>query len=346
MRDLNRSDTPQEDKLKEMNNFKQFQTEEYNDFWGVKKLKEKTDADFLKHNNDIAELEKELSAFLRDAQSKEAHYFSIIKEVAQLYWNKIATMLLFVVKDLSKSSTTYNIRNLLIKAGELTSEHVKCVRIVSNKETNCIVSAILHLLSNISKFKQEFSSEQALDTDDVLLTGSIILNVKYEPRIRTSEALEVIKEESEGSSSSDVLPDEFFPEIEKSEGESESEDYDFKFSFDDKYEEGEEEEKMNEFTEEEINKAFDELLAEEMGKSSNSSDSEESSKSSASSESEELSTNENKKLIKKHLLKISDKSDNYDDMVLEIIKMVETISTSDISEKIKTNRINFFASLK
>lgn len=306
-----------EEKDKQIKLFKKSQIDDYNEFWGITPI-ERTEKEFdiaeQKYKNEVKELELELDAFLRNAETKQNHYLSISREIAELYWKRIAGILAFVVNDIAKNPIAYNIRDVLIRAETFISRPVKCVKIVSDKENNCIISALLNLLKSISRFKQEFSDNQALNTDDVILAGSIILNSAYKPLLAPAEAEE------------------------KEEREEEPEEKGFL-----QFEEGElvqEEEPKDEF----------EKLLEEMENDEKPEFAFHKKQRKSSHHKHKFAFDDtdgkNSEAIRNHLLRISDKDENYDAIVAEMIKMTKTIKNADIPEKIKTARINFFANIK
>jgi predicted NAD-dependent protein-ADP-ribosyltransferase YbiA (DUF1768 family) len=179
-KNTNSSDMSKSDKKESLKDFKEHQNEEYNNFWGIDTGKRTAD-DISRHEHEISQIKKEFSNYLRKAESIDKHYFLVMKDISKIYWDHIVVMLSALIKNVIPA-TASNIRDVLVKVEMLNSESTNCVRIISNEQDNCTVSAILNLLVGIQKFKKEFSVNTDLDTDDVSLAGSIIINNKFQPK--------------------------------------------------------------------------------------------------------------------------------------------------------------------
>jgi hypothetical protein len=196
-RHLNASEVSQPEKKEALKVFKVQQKEEYNDFWGIETGMRTNDA-ISRHEHEISELKKEFSRYLRKYERVDKHYFLVMKGIAQIYWDHIAVMLSALIQNVIPP-TASNIRDVLVKVEMLNSEKASCARIIVNEQDNCIVSALLNLLVGIQKFKEEFSGNTELDTDDVSLAGSIILNNKF-------QAKHVNPDEPDFDDGDDVVP--------------------------------------------------------------------------------------------------------------------------------------------
>lgn len=302
--EMNASDISSAEKNKKLDILQKDQREEYNEFWGIKTIKKSKD-DFFKHEHNIKELKKELSNFLLQAKNKEKHYSFIIKEIAQIYWNRLSAMLSVLIQNVSLS-TDSNIRKILTNIQLLNSEKTNCEYIISNEEDNCIVSAILNLMTGILIFKKEFSSTHELDIDDVKLAGSIIINNKLQAKNISYE-----EEESDEKSQIDSTDD----ELDKNP--DENDDYG-------EVENNTEDEDENNNLEE--NPYFGFKQGSKNKKSI--------------TEKTDIQAMENKILL------MSKNTQNSKEIVMEIIKMVDTIKNSKMSQKIKQNRINFFSTIR
>ena len=230
-----------------------------------------------------------------------------MKNMAQIYWNHISVMLSALIQNV-KPATASNIRNVLVKVEMLNSENSNCARIISNEQDNCIVSALMNLLVGIQKFKSEFSGSVELDSDDIELAGSIILNSKF-------QAKHINPEEPDSDSDSEKEEDKFvvspkgsFPEddLNLDNDEEENDDY------------GEVE---NDYEE---NPYFSfQWGAKKLKQSFSSGD---------------LAKIEQQLL----LLGVSDSKK----LSIVVMKTVQKIKNSNISQKVKQNRINFFATIR
>lgn len=180
MENIALSEDSQEDKLKEMDEFKQLQLDEYQEFWGIDKTK-KTKEQISKFEHEISELRKKISQY-KISKKKEHQSMSIqISRIAQIYWDRIVFMIKTLIKNL-QPNTSSNIRDALVSVEMMTAEETNCVRIVKDEKDNCIVSAIINLLKGIYVFNDELSDiPPVLDEDDVKFAGSIILNSEFKP---------------------------------------------------------------------------------------------------------------------------------------------------------------------
>ena len=303
--DLNSSDISQSEKSESLKKYKDTQKNEYNDFWGIETSK-KTNQEISRHENEIKELKKEFSEYLRKAERVEKHYFLVMKNMAQIYWNHISVMLSALIQNV-KPATASNIRNVLVKVEMLNSENSNCSRIIANEQDNCIVSALMNLLIGIQKFKREFSGSVELDSDDIELAGSIILNNKFQAKhINTEEPDSDLEKEEDKFV---VSPKGSFPEDDLNVDNDEEENDDY----------GEVE---NDYEE---NPYFSfQWGAKKLKQSFSSGD---------------LAKIEQQLL----LLGVT-----YDSKKLSIVvmKTVQKIKNSNISQKVKQNRINFFATIR
>ena len=314
--EINSSDMSAEEKNKEVEIFKKVQQDEYNEFWGVK-VDKKTKDDISRHEHSLQELRKELSSFLVQAKTRENHYFLIIKEISQLYWNRLAAMLSVLIQNLGTSSTGSNIRDILVKVQLLNSEPSKCDRIISNEANNCIVSAILNLMTGIILFKEEFSLIKELDTDDVKLAGSIIINTKFQP-------VNINEDDNEDDISQfDVGEEGFFPE----------DDDEFKKELEEEFEGSD----YGEIEEDSDNLEENPYFGFKPGEVNNK-------KRKIGKKS--IVNDKDIKAIEMKLILMSKNTKNYNEIAIEIMKMVNIIKDSNMSQKIKQNRINFFATIR
>jgi predicted NAD-dependent protein-ADP-ribosyltransferase YbiA (DUF1768 family) len=323
--EINSSDMSTEEKETEREIFKKGQKDEYNEFWGIQTGK-KTKDDISRHEHAVKELGKELSEFLREVKNREKHYFLIIKEIAQLYWDRLSAMLSVIIQNLPRSSTGSNIRDILIKAERINSETSNCIHIISNEENNCIVSAILNLMTGILLFKEEFSRIQELDTDDVKLSGSIILNTQFQP----DNVVPTYEDEDEDEKSQfDVGETGLFPEDEQGEdGEQDEDDEDNEGG--DYADDGSDNLEENPYfgfkwSASNSSTITRKVIGYKGGKQLN---------------------NKDIASIETKLMLMSKNTKNYKEIAIEIMKMVNTIKNSNVSQKIKQNRINFFATIR
>jgi predicted NAD-dependent protein-ADP-ribosyltransferase YbiA (DUF1768 family) len=312
--ELNKSDNSEKDKKDILKDFKNQQDQEYNDFWGII-TDTKTKDEISRHKHQITELKRELSSFLRKKEQVQKHYDLVSRDLAQIYWDRIATMLTALILNV-KPSTDANIRNVLVKIGMVNSEKTNCVRILSNESDNCIVSAILNLLTGILKFNDEFSNSTELDEDDVKLAGSIILNTKFNP------INEYIKENDSDLGDFDIHDSDLEDEDEdENEDKDEDEDEDTIFDVSPSgYFPSDRDDGQVGYYDENPYFSFNGTSEQQIG-----------------------STGDFAK-VEQNVLAIS--SINSKNITMEIMKTLQVVKNSKLSSKIKQNRINFFATIR
>ena len=303
-----------EEKKTEMDNFKQNQEEEYNEFWGIKKDLKSND-EISRNKHEISELRKEFAEYLRKAGRVDKHYYITMKTMAQIYWDHIAVMLSALIQNV-QPATASNIRDVLVKVEMLNSEKTNCARIINNEQDNCIVSALLNLLIGIQKFKEEFSGNIELDSDDVELAGSIIINTKFEAKhINPDEP----DSDAEDDDKFDVGSEGAFPDDDAHDSEKEEGDYG---------DGGDDEEDGNYGK----NPYFSfkrgvkgrKLIGGRGGK--------------------QLGSTGDLAKIEQQLLLMGVSESK--ELSMEIMKTVQKIKNSNISPNVKQNRINFFATIR
>lgn len=306
---VNQSEASKTEKNELLKEFKETQQNEYNEFWGIQKGK-KTQDEISRHEHRIKEMESEFRQFLQKKIGSEQHFYKVSKRIAQIYWNRISVMLSVLIQNL-KPATSENIRQVLAKSEMLASETANCVRILANEQDNCIVSAILNLLTGIMKFKEEFSGNLDLDADDVILAGSIILNNKFQPTLVNEDIPDSDDEDEdkdkddEKDDAFDVSPEGYFPS-DNEDNEDNNDDYGDTI---DGYSE-------NPYF------AF---------------------KRRPKSSKETVDEGDLAK-VEQQVMQIG--SENSADIALQIMKTLSVIKKSNVAPKVKQNRINFFATIR
>lgn len=309
LREINQSNAPKSSKDEELTLFKERQKQEYNDFWGIE-TRIKSKDDISRHEHRISEIRKDLNTYLQNVKDRDKHFYLITKNIAKIYWDRIVVMINTLIKNV-QPSTAENIRDTLVKIEMLASEPANCVRVISNEEDNCIVSALLNLLKGIYKFKEELGESTELDEDDVKFAGAIILNSKFNPQnVWVDEEQEESEDEGDvselDSPAFDIDTSGFFPGDDTpteesgygSDMDSPGENPHFYFKWGAK------------------------------GKG----------------ESKPVSINGDLEKVEQQVVLIS--SENSRKVSEEVLKMVETIKRSNLNSKIKKNRINFFATIR
>lgn len=322
--------------------------------------------------SDFREMSKDVTAdiplyFVTMVNSyiKNKYTPSIIK----LLWKRIVVMVYYLIKSVN-NPTLYNIKNILLKIETLISKQDNCVKIVTkSKRSNCIISAIINVLSGISKFSKRVEKlvpiegyaivdkkrvevkttniDPAIDKEDIELAISIILNknVSFDlenKRLKQKEKEEDLEEEKK--------EEDRFGENEEETGkavEMEMEGLEDIYQDETKQEAEEESEGEQDFyaeeseAEDEDNKGDKENEGEDFGEYDG-----------ADSENKPVRARKNTDnyyiaQIKKYLEanKII-KTHNIGTISRYIYNASSIIFNYKMSEKIKDNRINFFATIK
>lgn len=309
-RDLNASEANKKEKDDALKDFKDQQNQEYNDFWGIETGK-KTRDEISRHKHQISEIKKEFSTYLRKAERVEKRFYLVSVSIAQIYWERIYTMISALIQNV-KPSTGANIRDVIVKAEMLNSEKSNCIRIIPNEQDNCIVSALMNLLSGIVAFKQEFSGNIELDEDDVKLAGSIILNTKFiSSKVNVDTPYSDEEDKEDDDEEFVVSPSGSFPLDDMDEYSGGEEDY------------GEVDYDKNPYF------AFKWGVKNSKKRSKHE---------------QIIGTTGDLAKVEQQVLLIS--AENSKSISIEIMKMLREIKNSNLSEKIKQNRINFFASIR
>jgi predicted NAD-dependent protein-ADP-ribosyltransferase YbiA (DUF1768 family) len=287
----------------EMEEFAKQQKAEYDEFWGVEPPKRGKHDEAI-YINEKTQINKEWADYIRDMERKEKHYVLIIKEISQLYWDRIVVMINTLIQNLRVSSTA-NIKDTLVKVEEMVSEKSTCVRIVQDEEDNCIISAILNLLVGIKKFKEVFSGNMTLDDDDVRLAGSVIINSQFSAlHVNVDEEISLDEEKEDETKEEDhefVVDEEgVFPSENDADHDQDNVDY------------------------EADNATFDFRRARFGAKKT-------------------TSHNDLAKVEQQVLLITNKKSQLIAETILQTVKIIKA---DRLSQKIKQNRINFFATIR
>lgn len=124
-----------------------------------------------------------ISKYEQSQREERRHHRFVIEKVAVIYWSKIVIMLSYLATTLQKNAveagrelTQNDIRTVIARLELANSVNPVCVQIIDDELDNCILSALLNLLTGIFTFKRIYVKEAGLGTEDVRLAGSIIIN--------------------------------------------------------------------------------------------------------------------------------------------------------------------------
>ena len=160
-----------------------------------------------------------LSSFSTDITAPYPRYFEKIvqncpgfsdanENIVNVFWKRIAVMIYFVIRY-QTISTIYNIKVVLVNMEKLLSKKQNCISIVKNESDNCIVSALLNIMSSIKKFNEIYSYNSTLISLDITTAATLILNrdvsEEIEPIVQDEEI--TIEEFFNDDQIEDGLPD-------------------------------------------------------------------------------------------------------------------------------------------
>jgi hypothetical protein len=91
----------------------------------------------------------------------------------ELLWKRVVGMIYFILQYVPKLR---NVKNIITKVELLVSKKTKCVKIINNEEDNCILSAIINLLKRLIDFNENNKYQSDITRIDVETVTNIILN--------------------------------------------------------------------------------------------------------------------------------------------------------------------------
>jgi len=95
------------------------------------------------------------------------------EDIITLLWDRIVIMIYFISKHIPKLK---NIKNVLAKIEIIVSSKNKCINIINNNQDNCIISAIVNIIKKLSEFNSLYGYPTNTNKDDVETAINIILN--------------------------------------------------------------------------------------------------------------------------------------------------------------------------
>lgn len=305
-----------EQRNKKLAEFVDKQEKERLEHYGVK-TDTKSPEDKAIHANIIKELKGRLTQVNGKHKSELDHLRFTVLDIAKVYWNRIIAMIFFLAYH-TKDPSEQKLRQSIIGAEMLISDKQTCENFKSNNLSddmdNCIASALANILVGIELFKFQYAKHIVFGKKDIDLAGSIILG-----RNITEEKIEELPEKVD------------------------DEDLDDRFVFeDDMAQESVSEEPFEDYADGDDNSAAEFSMN--------------SRKKAPKSETEQV------RIILKEIKNIAISSrvtfiysqkqeqsqniSNIDEMAEYFIAMIAKIKIYKLPEKIKQNRINFFATLR
>ena len=127
----------------------------------------------------VKQLEAEMKQLMFIQDKKVLHYETHLKDLAQVYWDRLVVMIYFLINFINSQQNGANpvdIKLMIAKIETLNSKNTVCDRILDDEQDNCIASALLNILLGIEKFKTYYAEDIPLGIPDVNLAASLILN--------------------------------------------------------------------------------------------------------------------------------------------------------------------------
>ena len=111
--------------------------------------------------------------YFRELVGKCFGFKNITGDMVNLLWNRIIVLIYFLLKYTPKLK---NIKQILSKIEIIVSNKTKCVEVVNNNEDNCIISAIVNILKKLTIFNTKNGYKPIITKYDVQTATNIILN--------------------------------------------------------------------------------------------------------------------------------------------------------------------------
>lgn len=274
--------------------------------------------------------------YFRELVGKCFGFKNINGDMVNLLWNRIIVLIYFLLKYTPKLK---NIKQVLSKIELIVSNKTKCVEILNNNEDNCIISAIVNILKKLVIFNTNNGFNPIITKYEVQTAVNIILN-KSKIKLNTNnpDYNTFFNDELNVLNVGNLNLDEEVKEGEgEGEGEEVKEEYDIVFEDDD----NESEKSYVDYPDEESEGEKEEEL--DGGKSRWNDIKLNIAKDFEEKERKRFEIYKNKNKIRLFLDANNIVSNNNDVIAEYIIDAVNTIKKFKMSPKIKTNRINFFA---
>jgi predicted NAD-dependent protein-ADP-ribosyltransferase YbiA (DUF1768 family) len=97
-------------------------------------------------------------------------------------WKRTVVLLWYLIKTM-KDANIISVQTALAEASYKVSQKGQCVRIVSNSYDNCVISALLNIVSGIIAFNKKFGYNTSVEPQDVKSAATILLNTDLEHEI-------------------------------------------------------------------------------------------------------------------------------------------------------------------
>lgn len=308
-------------------------------YYGISESKPKTKEDLDKYNDDMKKFAENINKIKGQQKDELNHIKFVIQDVSHILWKYISNMIKILINSI-KNPTHQSIRKAIINAEFLISDKNTCENIPVNLTDpfdNCITSAIANILSGIESFKYQYADTIPLGTYDIDLATSIIIGREPKPdkepdqEPEQREHLQARENNDENQDDEDEnesnIPEE---QNQAEELEPDEKEFDYEDENEDLLENEDNPEEQGEFLEDENPFEFSRFGVKKWNKKLK----------------EPKDYEEQIKMILQQITRVQSEIPNIDKLVKHFLKAIKTIKNSKLSEKVKINRINFFATLK
>ena len=337
---------PSSSNIIKIQNFKQKQLDEYNEFFQIKNSPLDIGVQLEKDKN--------IESMIKSINDKMKHmlksYQNGVNHLSMLYVNKIISTFMDLLQN-RKNITSFQLHQLIIYSNLLLSKKFTCVPLIHTY--NCTLSAIINLLSSILQFKNNFKNlfpdltiHTDIDSDDVKLAVCIILKTSFKnsvPMYDYENDFTIFETKVDSSIKGNTIDDTPFIIADMNDDDIDEEDKEDDFNIEeDKEDEEEDEDYGDESPDESPDESID-IIDED---NEDNVDDEDNFSFSMKPKTTEKISKDNRQKITNIVQSMNKINKNITSVVDEIIKSLYFISQFKMDQKIKINRINFFATLQ
>jgi predicted NAD-dependent protein-ADP-ribosyltransferase YbiA (DUF1768 family) len=177
-----------EEKKNKIDEFNKKQEEELKMIYG-KGGPKKTKEDIENHEKYIKSLKEKKSELEKIRKQTLSGRKNMVKNIAQIYWNKIFSMLCFIIVNLQGKIDGVNsqaLRQMIASSRLAVSNNIGTCKNsdlkISDDFENCIFSSLTNILTMLQNIKKQFSIQVPLSEKDLILSVNILLDKEYKTK--------------------------------------------------------------------------------------------------------------------------------------------------------------------